>query len=197
MLRVLIVCTGNICRSPIAHGLLVARLKGLGKDAIEVRSAGTWGRKGSTATREAVEAAAGIGIDIKEHRSAGFTRELATWADLIVTMTIEQQEEVRELVPDAQSKTFTLKELVAILRSLPEVSGEATREALLDRVAEADRARGVDYVPPHDMDVSDPLGLSDTVYQAVASELDGLVTELVRRLVGDEATRAERTQARN
>ena len=184
LLRVLFVCTGNICRSPIAHGLLVDRAARLGDGAIEVRSSGTWGRTGSPATPEAVAAAGQLGIDIERHRSSRFTDELARWADLVVTMTTEQAEEVRELSPDAASKTFTLKELVAILRTLPPADTRLTRETLLDRVSEADRVRSSDHVPPIDLDVADPLGLSETVYRAVASELEGLVDELVRGIVG-------------
>ncbi len=187
MLRVLFVCTGNICRSPIAHGLLEHRVKGLEGAAIEVRSAGTWGRNGNSATREAVAAAAGLGIDIAAHRASKFTGELGAWADLIITMTTEQSEEVRELVPDASPKTFTLKELVAILGSLPQAAA-TSREDLLKRIAEADRARENGFEPPVDLDVSDPLGHSETVYQAVAHELEGLVDELVAGLIGSDAS---------
>lgn len=188
MLRVLFVCTGNICRSPIAHGLLEHRLKGLEGTAIEVRSAGTWGRRGNSATREAVAAAGGLGIDIAAHRASKFTGELGAWGDLIITMTTEQSEEVLELVPDAGPKTFTLKELVAILRELPPVT-KSTRETLLQRINDADRLRSEDYTAPLDMDVADPLGLSNAVYRAVANELEGLVDDLVSGLVdgGDGA----------
>ena len=188
MLRILVVCTGNICRSPIAHGLLVDRLSRQGGSEIEVRSVGTWGRTGSPATREAVAAAAEHGIDIRKHRSAGFTPEPAAWADLIITMTSEQAEEVLEQVPDAAAKTFTLKELVAILRSLPAPEGQPTREALMRRIVQGHGVRSGDYSAPVDLDVADPLGLSDAVYRAVAAELQGLVEELLRGLVGGRDT---------
>lgn len=155
----------------------------MGGDAIEVRSAGTWGRDGSTATREAVAAAAQLGIDIGFHSASRFTSELATWADLIITMTAEQSEEVRQESPDSRSKTFTFKELVAILRELPPVTG-TTREALLQRIGEADRIRSDGYSAPLDLDVADPLGLSDVVYRAVANEIQGLVDEMLPALVG-------------
>ena len=111
MLRVLLVCTGNICRSPIAHGLLSERSKRLLGGEVEVRSAGTWAG-GGPATPEAVAAAADLGVDISGHRSTRFTRDLANWADLIITMTAEQSAEVRSEAPEADGKTFTLKELV-------------------------------------------------------------------------------------
>lgn len=185
MLRVLLVCTGNICRSPIAHGLLADRSTRLLDGAIEVRSAGTWGRTGSPATSEAVIAAGDLGIDITGHRSSGFTADLARWADLVVTMTTEQADEVHEVAPEAASKTFTLKELVRVLDALPLAGGEPTREALLERVAQAQKIRSAGTVPPPaDEDVADPLGLASSFYRAVADELAGLIDELVRGLAG-------------
>lgn len=185
LLQILIVCTGNICRSPIAEGLLVSRLVPLG-GGMEVRSAGTWGRNGSPATPEAVAAADRHGVDIRAHRSSRFTGDLARWADLIITMTAEQAREVLEALPEAGPKTFTLKELVAIVASLPTVAAkEPTREGLLQRIADAGRARTqAGYGAPADLDVADPLGLSQTVYLAVAAELDHLIDALMREMVG-------------
>lgn len=189
MLRVLLVCTGNICRSPIAHGLLLDRsTRSLG-GAIHVSSAGTWGHPGYPATPEAVEAATELGVDIASHRSSSFTADLADWADLVITMTSEQAEEVAEEAPGTEAKTFTLKEMVAILRSLPPVTVEPTRDALLERVARADRTRRAGDAPaPLDLDVADPLGLSRPTYRAVANELEGLVDDLVWGLVGERDT---------
>jgi protein-tyrosine phosphatase len=184
--RVLLVCTGNICRSPIAHGLLTERSKRLLGGVIEVRSSGTWGLGGSPATTEGIAAAADLGIDIAGHRASRFTARLARWADLVVTMTTEQEAEVREEAAEAAAKTFTLKELVSILGALPPAVGEPTREALLRRVDEASRARAAGRIrPPADIDVSDPLGLSSSAYRAVARELAGLIDDLVRGLAGD------------
>ena len=185
MFRVLLVCTGNICRSPMAHGLLADRstrdLDGL----IEVRSAGTWARRGSRASGDSVAAAAELGVDIAGHRSTPFSSELGASADLVVTMTGEQREEVLAELPDAASRTFTLKELVAILDSLPPVASSPTRESLQARVAEADEARRAGRArAPVDEDVVDPLGLSQLTYRAVAKEIEDLIDGMLRGLVG-------------
>jgi protein-tyrosine phosphatase len=152
-------------------------------DPITVGSAGTWGRNGNQATPE-VSAASELGVDIRTHRASRFDAHLANHADLLITMTAEQVEEVLEQAPEARAKTFTLKELVSILGSLPPLTaGTPTREALLERVAEADRARSDGHPMPIDLDVADPLGLSTDVYRAVAKELEGLVDDLVHLLI--------------
>lgn len=181
--RVLLVCTGNICRSPIAHGLLATRSAGLTDGGITVLSAGTAARGGSPATHEAVAAASEIGADITGHRATRFSGDLAVWADLILTMTAEQASEVAEIAPDATPKTFTLKELVGLLEALPPVSEAGDRETVLHRLAEAHRIRTETREPQlADADMADPLGLSQTVYRAVAHEIAGLIDRLVAGL---------------
>src|SRR5258706_10919652 len=83
-LNVLILCTGNICRSPMAEALLRARLEQRGVDAT-VSSAGIT-FEGRAATDEAIKAAAGYGVDITRHRSRIMSAELLDGADLIIAM---------------------------------------------------------------------------------------------------------------
>jgi protein-tyrosine phosphatase len=167
----------------MALGFLAERSRRLLNDAIRVRSSGTWARPGSPPTAEAEEAVAERGIDISGHRSAPFTAELAGWADLILTMTGEQVEEVLQAARDVARKTFTLKELVALLGALPPLDGGPSREALVARIAEADRLRASSEAPrPADEDVADPIGMSESTYRAVAWELEELTDALVRGL---------------
>ena len=184
MLRVLVVCTGNICRSPMAHGFLADRSRRQLNGAIKVRSAGTWARKGSPPTREAIDAAAERGVDIHELRSSPVKGDVARQADLVLTMTGEQRAEVLEAAPEAAQKTFTLKEFVALLRELPPCGG-LDRGALLERVEQAHRLRMQGAVAPlADQDVVDPLSMSYETYRAVAWEIDGLIDDLVHGLAG-------------
>lgn len=90
--RLLAVCHGNICRSPVAAALLRRELAPL---AIEVASAGLIGPN-RPAPREAVAAAARRGVDLSEHRSRLLTADLARAADLIVVMEPAQQRFVCE-----------------------------------------------------------------------------------------------------
>ena len=169
----------------MGHGILENLSKRDYDGGIVVRSAGTWARKGSPATREAIATAKAAGIDISRHQASPMNRELAQWADVIVTMTDEQAAEVAETDSTAVAKTFTLKELVALLDQLPAANAGSDREGLLARVAEAHRMRSEGRAPTlADREVADPLGLSETVYRAVAHELDELLGRLVVGLLG-------------
>jgi protein-tyrosine phosphatase len=172
----------------MALGFLADRSRRLLDDALTVRSAGTWARPGSPPTAEAEDVAAERGIDISGHRSSPLARELVDWADLIVTMTAEQRDEVSALDPGVVAKTFTLKELVALLGALPPPAGERTRERLLARIVEAEGLRASGTAPaPADEDVVDPIGMTEDTYRAVAWELEELTDALVKGLDGAAA----------
>jgi len=89
---IVVVCHGNICRSPMAAALLQ---RALGPAGIRVESAGFIGPN-RPAPREAVTAAARRGVDLSDHRSRLLTADLVGVADLIVVMEPEQQRAVCE-----------------------------------------------------------------------------------------------------
>lgn len=89
---IVVVCHGNICRSPLAAALL---RRALGHKGIRVESAG-FVRSHRPAPPEAVAAAARHGVDLSDHRSRLLTPDLARSAELIVVMDPGQQREVRE-----------------------------------------------------------------------------------------------------
>jgi protein-tyrosine phosphatase len=84
--QVIVVCTGNICRSPMAAGLLAHLLPGDLSKTIDVTSAGTNSLQDYPAHEHAVEIMSRIGIDISGHRARQLTREMAHDADLILAM---------------------------------------------------------------------------------------------------------------
>ena len=101
--RVLVVCTGNTCRSPMAEGWLNPKLAGKGW-AAESAGVGAWG--GSPATAEAVEAMREIGVDLAPHRSRALTRAMVDGAEIVLAMTEGHRREIVRRFPEAEAKTF-------------------------------------------------------------------------------------------
>jgi protein-tyrosine phosphatase len=189
MAQVLVVCTGNICRSPMAEGFLkeLFRLRADQGERIEVSSAGTSGWDGSPATSEAVSAASEREADISEHRARRLAARHVEQADLVLGMTTDHAVAAIQLVPTAAARTFTLKELVQILEALPdhEAAESSNAQRLRDRVRQADELRIQGFEGNRfDLDVVDPIGLSIDTYRAVAWELDQLCTRLADGLLG-------------
>jgi protein-tyrosine phosphatase len=193
MTAILVVCTGNVCRSPMAEGLLRASLQDrLGSDAPTVSSAGTAGWEGSGAMPESVSAAAERGVDIAAHAARRLVPELVDDADLVLAMADEHRRAVASADAGAEGKTFTLKELVRLLEALPPPGVSAQPSAaLVDRVREADALRRDGFGGnPFDEDVVDPLGLPFQSFRAVAWELDVWCERLLDGLFGPARERS-------
>lgn len=107
--RILCVCTGNTCRSPLAEGILKKMLKGKNIDYIQVNSAGTnsWG--GCPASLFALEVGKSSGIDLKTHTTQNLSKEMLEEADLIFTMSQNHLDHIRKLSEESINKSFLLK----------------------------------------------------------------------------------------
>lgn len=84
--RILAVCTGNVCRSPMVEGFLKAQAQETGMDHVVVESAGIHAVDDLTPTNFAIEAAAELGVDIRNYRSVYLTRDLVEEANIILVM---------------------------------------------------------------------------------------------------------------
>jgi len=186
MASILVVCTGNVCRSPLADGFLRSILRRrFADEAPVVASAGTAGWDGSPAMDESVQAAAEREVDISDHIARRLVREHVTSADLIVCMAGEHSEVIVRSVPEAAEKTFTLKELVRLLQALPAQAERSGPDTLHARVSEAHQLRLSGFEGnAYDEDIVDPLGLPLDSYRAVAWELDEWCGRMVDGLFG-------------
>jgi protein-tyrosine-phosphatase len=97
MTHVLLVCTGNTCRSPLAEALLRKRLAERGVDGVQVSSAGTGAWDGAPASEGAYLVALEHGLDLSAHRARLLTRELVGTADLVLTMARHHRARVEQL----------------------------------------------------------------------------------------------------
>jgi protein-tyrosine phosphatase len=192
MSSILVVCTGNICRSPIAEGLMRKALTSrFGAGAPTVSSAGIWGVIGSSATPEAVAAAEERGVDIRNHVARRVSGMPPIDDDLVLGMAREHRDALVDLDERLRDRTFTLKEFVRLVESLPPADDGDPSVSLRGRVAQAAAARADGFSGnPHDEDVVDPLGLPMQSYRAVAWELDEWITRLVDGLFGPVEVRA-------
>ena len=176
--RILVVCTANICRSPMAELLLAEYLARHAPDARAViSSAGTHARPGDPAARGMRRVAGSWGLELGYHRSRRVDEALATQQDLVVTMEDRHRSVVSRLAAGLGTRTFTITELAALMEVVPAAAGDD----LPQRVAawHAARARTALDVT----DVADPYGGPDAGYDETAWQL----ADLVQRIGGQLA----------
>jgi protein-tyrosine phosphatase len=193
LFEVLTVCTGNICRSPLAEQLLRLHLT---PEKATVSSAGTRGLRSAPMPPEALALADQLGVptsDSTAHRSRFLTEGMLVAPDLIVTMTREHRRMVAELAPSRMRSTFTAREFARLAADLtddqirdaadkaPEQNPGARVRAAATLVASR---RGMVLPPekPEDDDVIDPYGRSWQTYELSAAQLTPALDEVVRVL---------------
>jgi protein-tyrosine phosphatase len=198
LFTVLMVCTGNIGRSPMMERLmrreLVVRQR---SDAtpvtVTVTSAGTLAQLGRPMEPGAQHALTDLGVDADDFGATPLTSAAVTSSDLILVATRDHRSAVVGLLPAAVRRTFTLLELARIAESapprpgaVPDASLTLTSQGLRDAVAWAAQVRGSVPRPERDDadDLADPLGEPDGVYRQRAATVAVSVERIVRYLLG-------------
>jgi protein-tyrosine-phosphatase len=112
MSSILFVCTGNLCRSPMAMGILRQRLAEQGlADRYQVHSAGVWAVDGRPASENATAVMAERGIDISDHTAHTVNAGDMAEADLILVMSREHSQVIRSTWPQYEWKMYRLSEM--------------------------------------------------------------------------------------
>lgn len=184
---ILFVCTGNICRSPVAEYLTRAALSirlGPAAGQVPVTSAGTWGHEGAAMEPFALQVLAERGIDGTEFRARELDAQMVAAADLVLAATREHRAGAVVLYPRASARVFTLREFDRLTASvdpaeLPD-SVVARGRAL---VRQAAGRRGL--APPAtagDDDVPDPYGAPLAIFRRCADEIIAVLRGPVDRL---------------
>jgi protein-tyrosine phosphatase len=173
--RILVVCSANRVRSPIAAALLRARMHEA-RISGEVRSVGVEAQQAHPMTVRAAQMLEARGLDAT-HESRRFERCEAAGADLVLTMSRGHLREVVVSEPAMFARTFTLKELVRRAEATPRLPREPWGEWAA-RLGTDRRPAALMGDSPLD-DVADPAGRSTADYVACATELDDLTRRLV------------------
>lgn len=152
--NILIVCTGNSCRSVMAEGLLRRFLKARGRDDVKVISAGIGTMPGMMASPYTIEVMKQEGIDVSDHRARTVTEDMIKEADLILGMQPIHIETVLSMVPQAKSK----------MRLLLEYAYENENEK------------------PTNLVVYDPIGKPKEVYESVLMTIKTAIERVAKRI---------------
>jgi protein-tyrosine phosphatase len=197
---VLFVCTGNICRSPLAEQVLQARADSVARDRfgladasqwVTFASAGTWAREGEAMTDQAAELSVRYGGNPTGHAAKALTRELVDSADLVLGFTREHRREIVTSSPRASRLTFTLNEFVRLFDSLsadPAATAELQEQSgslyfLEELVASVASRRG--FSPPADPaldDIVDPYRQSQKTYEQAATAIVSAIDQILDSL---------------
>ncbi|MBM6401102.1 low molecular weight phosphatase family protein [Phycicoccus sonneratiae] len=181
--HVLVVCTGNVCRSPYLERRLRQDLAGTG---IEVSSAGTRGLVGRDMDPTSRALLVRAGADAEGFAARELTSELVAGADLVITAAREHRAAAARLHPAALRRAMTLRDLADLLdgvtpRELADgYHGESTWVRHVVDVAAS--RRGLVPARQDGVDVTDPIGRGPEVFDRMAAEIDGALVPVVAAL---------------
>jgi protein-tyrosine phosphatase len=165
--HILFVCTGNICRSPVAERLATAYATRVAIPELQASSAGTRALVGHPVDPDAARALEGLGGDASNHKARQVTAKLLSTADLVLTMSTAHRNAVLELAPRQLNRTFTLHE-AARLASDSGARELADLPALRSQVSAAE-------LP----DIADPIGRTAAFHAAIANQIAALLPPIL------------------
>ncbi len=177
--QILLVCTGNICRSPVAERLMAYRIGP--STEIEVTSAGTHALVDHEMDAPSALALRGLGVEPDGHRG----RQLTTWliedADLVLTATVEHRDTVVELLPASADYCYTMREFAQIGALVAEAQAHRPRrtaDELRERVGHIAMQRGhLEVSATTGLNIGDPFGAGLAAARSTAAMISTVVDE--------------------
>ena len=190
--RILIVCTGNICRSPFIERLLQRRLDEHrpGSDhGIQVRSAGTSAMTGCSMDERAAAQLVAYGGDPAGFTARDLTPELIAESDLVLTATRAHRGKVATMYPKALRQVFTFADFADLVAGIDGLTARVTNmdpRVWVGQVTEkAAASRGLKPpLEPAQADIVDPFGRDDEVFATMAQQVVASMPAVVRALAG-------------
>lgn len=152
-MKIMFICTGNICRSAMAHWLFNKKVKDLKLENIEVYSCGIYAQDGDTPTYEAKSVMEEYNVDLSKHKATNIRNSNIKEMDLILCATISHKMAVLDIYPELKDKVFTMKEYVNYNRQY------------------------------HDeINIKDPWGYDIDTYRSCASEIEECLDLLIQKI---------------
>lgn len=108
-MKIMFICTGNICRSAMAHAMMAKKAKEQNKK-IEVFSSGIWAENGDIPTHEGITVMKDYGIDLSKHKATNIRNSNIENMDVILCATVNHKNSVISMYPELEDKVFTIKE---------------------------------------------------------------------------------------